>query len=271
VQTIYCFYTSNYADRNYSLLNQVKYTYNPAESANFINADLASLLFSGGVQLTLAGNAISSTCNTSTTTASTSGTTCGNTSSTTASASNQPSLQQDIESLTQGGNFLLRADWPWLNYMNGPIQAIAMANARIGATVSGLGQNTPAGASSANEYYSNEAFLQVDALPQHQGDAESAGAVYVDYRVGIDHIPQTFAENAGLQGNSFLLQQIDIGLVFSGKLRIAAERYFGPEQIYTTTANQPVKTNNFSTWQLSIQLAPPSTAKSKSKQNNGNQ
>jgi hypothetical protein len=247
---------------NLAFVTEAQYLYNPGQTANTISGNLASLQFPGGVQLTLAGNANTSSCSGasvgstssgSTTTTNATSSTCG----TMPSGSSTPSLQQDEQTLTQGGPIALKALWPILNLREPFLQVMSVAAPKLGFDVSGLStQGTATGATDVNGNLSSETYFELDAIPAAAG-GESPGAIFADYRVGWEHVSSTFATAAGLTGgNNFTLQQLSGGLVINGFLRISAQRYFGPEQAYVTSSGSTATVNNFKSWQLAIQLVP---------------
>jgi hypothetical protein len=269
---INCYYNTT---SNLAFATEAQYLYNPGGSANTISGSLASLQFPGGVQLTLAGNANTGSCSSTATNTSSGGTqpttnstnsTCGSS----ASGSSTPSLQQDVQTLTQGGNFALKGLWPIVNVRGKGIQVMSVVAPKMGFEISGLtGQNTATGATDVNSNLSSETYFQIDAIPASD-NSESPGSVFLDYRGGLEHVSSTFATSAGLKsGDNFGLQQFSAGLVINGFLRISAQRYFGPEQAYVNSSGSPATVNNFKNWQLAVQIV-PSNGKTKSKTSNPN-
>jgi hypothetical protein len=184
-------------------------------------------------------------------------TSCG----TSSSGSTTPSLSEDIQAITKGGDFALRATWPILNWRPGPAQFMAEATPRAGFSINGLaGQSNATNATNVNWFIPFEAYAELNMAPANGGD--SPASVYVDYRGGWEHVSNQFATSAGLtSGNSFGLQQISLGFAINGGIQISAQRYFGPEQAYINSGGTTVSVNNFSNWQVSVQMSPSNTSK----------
>ncbi len=255
---INCFYGTS---SNLAFLTQTQYLYNPGSNANTVNGDLTSLQFPGGFQLTLAAAANVNSSSSATSTASS-----ANSKSTryfvkpfddsSSSGSTTPSLSQDIQTLTQGGNFAIKGLWPILNLRGKGMQLMSVAAPKMGFNINGLGQTTPTGATDVNFNLAGETYAQFDAIPATD-DGESPGSIFVDYRGGWEHVSSQFAKQSDLTaGNSFALHQVSVGLVINGLIRLSAQRYFGPKQAFVDSSGNQVTVNNFSNWQLSVQLNP---------------
>jgi len=260
---INCFYGTS---SNLAFTTQAQYLYNPGSNANTVNADLTSLQFPGGFQLTLAAAAKANSDSGTDTTASSAGAksprAIAKPFDNSSSSPTSSSLSQDIQTLTQGGNFAIKGVWPILNLRGKGMQLVSVAAPKLGFDVNGLGQTTPTGATDVNLNLSSETYAQLDAIPA-KDDGESPGSVFFDYRGGWEHVSSQFASNSGLNGeNSFALQQLSLGFVINGLIRLGAQRYFGPEQAYVNSSGSTATMNNFGKWQLSIQLN-PSKANSK--------
>jgi hypothetical protein len=258
--TINCYYNTS---SNLAFATQVGYQYNPGGSANTVSSDLIAFQFTGGVQLALAGNASTGACSsTATGTGMNSATssTCGSSGSSGTTASTTPTLQQDIQTLEQGGDLAIKATYPVFNARGKRIQFASFATPRIGFTINGLSATTTStNATDVNYNISNESYGQIDALPSKHG-GDSPASIFADYRWGLEHISDTYAANAGLTGHSnFLLQQFQVGLVIGGSIKISAERYTGPSQVYVNGTGATVPAgNNFNNWQLRVQITPSS-------------
>jgi hypothetical protein len=253
--TINCYYnTSN----SLAFLTSASYQYNPAGSANTVSGDLASVQFTGGVQLTLAGTGTTSSCSSTSDTTTPTSSSCTSTSNGENSNTAAPSLEQDIQSLTQGGDFAIKALWPIYNVRAKRIQYSSIFNPRVGFTINGISATaTAANATNVNAYITNENYFQIDGIPAQNG-GDSPASLFVDYRWGLEYVGQSFATASMLTNNKFLLQQISAGLVIGGSVRISAERYVGPSQVYVDSTGTVASANNFSNWQLRVQFTPSS-------------
>ena len=252
--TINCYYNTA---KNLAFLTSAVYQYNPSGSANTVSGDLTSIQFTGGVQVTLAGTATTSSCTAATTAnSSSSNSSCSGSASSPSAVA--PSLEQDIQSLTQGGDFAIKLLWPFLNMQGNRIQYSSIVNPRVGFSVNGLSATaTAANATDINAYITNENYFQIDGMPAHNG-GDSPASLFFDYRWGLEHIGSGFASTAKLPSNNFLLQQMSAGLVIGGSIRISAERYFGPSQVYIDSTGAQASANNFANWQLRVQFTPSS-------------
>lgn len=270
--TVNCWYNST---KFYSLLSQMRYLYSPGGSANTVGTDLVALHFLGGVQIALAGAGSTIGCD-STTTGNNSS--CKNTSgsnqpanqgvqrlrafdttSNSATAATAPSLQQDIQTLIKGGDFALKASWPWYQYKGHGVQILSTIEPRAGFTVDGLSaQATATNVTEVNENISSESYIQVDALAPADG-GDSPGSVFFDYRVGGEFVGQDFAKVAKLSSNKFLLQTFAAGVVFNGSVRLSAQRYVGPPQDFLDSTGKRV--NYWRNWQLQVQITPTNISK----------
>lgn len=292
-----CWYN---ASSNLAFVTSVSYLYNPT-LGNTLSSDLASLNFYPGIQVALVGNVTSSSCanlstTTTPTTADTSSATCGTGSTTgaagssgtsTSSTSTGPSAQQVAQSLMKGGDFALHLDYPIFQYLgdaatkNGffkKSQLTAILDPRAGFTINGLSnQGSPSGATNVNYWIAGETYYQYDAVSA-QGSNDSPGSLFVDYRGGLLTLPKGYQVSGmptatppagtaagGLSHHNFGFQQLDIGLVFNGGIKVSAQRYWGSNQIIqsTTTAGAPTKatTNNFNSWQIAVQITPQKATK----------
>jgi hypothetical protein len=263
--TINCYYNTA---SNLAFATQVQYQYNPSGSANTVSSDLAAFQFTGGIQLALAGNASTSSCSsTATGTGVTSSTnsSCGTTGSSpsTTTATSTPTLEQDIQTLEQGGDLSLKVLYPLFNWSGHRISTQSFANPRVGFTVNGLSATTTTtNATDINFNLANENYLQIDAIPTSSG-GDSPASIFGDYRWGYEHISSTYQANSNLTASNFILQQLEVGIVIGGSIKISADRYWGPSQVYVDSTGTQATANNFSNWSMRVQITPSSLAPSK--------
>ena len=148
--------------------------------------------------------------------------------------------------------------WPFFNLRGNRLQYSSILNPRVGFTVNGLSATaTAANATEVNAYVTNENYFQVDGIPAQNG-GDSPASLFFDYRWGLEYVGQGFASTAMLPNNKFLLQQISVGLVIGGAIRISGERYVGPSQVYVDSTGAAASANNFGNWQLRVQFTPSS-------------
>ena len=244
-----------------SYLNQTQYFFNTGSSSSTLKADVASMVFPGGTQLTLATNISVGTSNSTPK----SGAQTAVFARTGATAASPPSMTSDqatqaAQNLVDGGNLLLRASWPlyWYEpkYLNFEVSSLVVG--RDGLDIPNFnGANTVATDPINHFNISNEWYLQFDALPAKQG-GDSQGSVFLDAKYGFDYVSTEFAHQAGFvhNWNKGFLGQITGGLVFSGKLDIVASRNFGPDQTWTdSTSGATVTKNNFRSWSVGVKYA----------------
>lgn len=241
-----------------AFVTKIKYTYNPFTSINALSSDLIAMQFPYlGFQLALGGNATNnpSSTNNSASNAASSGTTISSTPTAT-------SVQQAIQQLNQGGDFYLKWTLPVVyTPASNAMQVQAFTTSLFGYELSGqTAQNTVNTASHTNENVVGEGYFQWDALPDTSSDAtntESLGSIYLDGRIGWQKLSSGEAANAGLGSTtSYRLAQLALGIVFNGYATVSAQRYWGPEQAYVGANGSPVTVNNFSKWQISVQISP---------------
>jgi hypothetical protein len=261
--TINCYYN---VSKSIAFATQVSYQYNPNGNTSNLSSNLFSFQFTGGVQLSIFGNATTSSCADSTVSS-------GGGSSPTSSNSCQvsapsgssqgtatSSLTQNVQSIEQGGDFGIRATWPFLNFRAKRMQVSSIANPQFGFALNGLtAQTTSTAATDLNINIANESYFQLDAIPDKNG-GDSPASLFADVRVGYEHISPTFAASTKLTSNQFVLAQIQAGIVINGALKISAQRYIGPSQVFLDSSGNGASANNFNTWQLGIQITPSSLA-----------
>jgi hypothetical protein len=248
-------------EKSFSYLNQTQFFYNTGSSSSTLKADVASMVFPGGTQLSLATNIPVGTSN-STPKSTAQQALSIRPGSTAASTPSMTSAQaaQATQNLVDGGNLLLRASWPlyWYapKYMN--FEASGLVVAREGLDIPNFnGANTVATDPINHFNISNEWYLQFDALPAKQG-GDSQGSIFLDAKYGFDYVSTAFANQAGFvhNWNKGILSQITGGLVFSGKLNIIASRNFGPDQTWIdTSSGAAVTENNFRSWSVGVKYA----------------
>lgn len=234
--SIQCFFGSN---SGVEPLSQVQYLYGVGTSPNSISADLVSLYFGLGSQVSF-GSSLTS--NSTATSAST--------------APGQQAPSQAVAQLQAGGDFYLKGTYPLFFRSVGNKLTLFVFNPKLGFNFSGFGsQSTITEATEFNWNASVEGYQQIKSLvlPNQVG-----GVFYVDARGGLQGVQATFARAVGLgEKTEFPMAQIGVGIAFKGFLRIGLQKFFGPSQLYSTAAGTPATTqNDFKKVHVVLQLAP---------------
>ena len=232
---IHCFFSTN---QSLQPLSMVQYLYGFGSSPSTVSADLVSLTFPLGFQASF-GSSI----------------TGGSKTSSATTATGQATPAQAVQQLQAGGDFYLRANYPIFYRNVGNNTTMLVFNPKLGFNISGFGsQNT---ITEATEYNWNESVEGYSEYRAFSSSADPGGALYIDARGGFQGVQGAFARSVGLSKTEFPMGQVSFGILFNGFIRVGAQRFFGPTQLYATAAGGPVTTQgDFKKWHLVLQLAP---------------
>lgn len=216
-------------------VNQVQFLYGFGNSSSSVSADIASLQFDGGFQVSL-GSTVTG---------------AAPTSSGQSTQNGQATVPQAVQQIENGGDFYLKGVWPLAFAVrrkeNGDpnLTGLVAFVPRLGFNVPGVSaQTTLTESTEHNWYVPIEMYGQYDAIG-------GTGLFYGDVRSGYQYVQPEFAAAAGLGGKSnFLLTQIAGGIQFNGLIRIGFQKFFGPAQLFN------VKQSDFNKVHLVIQFAP---------------
>jgi hypothetical protein len=244
-----CFFGGN---NTLQPLSQVQYYYGLGTSPSTISANLVALNFPGGLQVALGSSLTGGSTGASGATGATGST--GSTGAQAASGSTTPT--QAVQQLETGGDFYILGTYPLLFKPTNHTTSLAVFNPKIGFNIQGFGaQNT---ITQATEYNWNESVEIYEEYRAFSSNTDPGGALYVDFRGGLQGVQGSFARSIGITGKTeFGLAQVSMGVIFNGFLRVGFQRFFGPSQFYTTTSGTPATSqSDFGKWHLVLQLSP---------------
>lgn len=242
----------------YSFFDQIKSNYNGSSSSATVSADLATLNFANGMQVTVATNVQA-----------------GSSGTATVSSGTVPTLSangagQATQNILYGGTFVASELYPLFAAGSskwgspGGVGVLVDLVAKEGADIqnfrSGVNVNviSPPFHGSAQM----EGYLQYNSINLAPGSQNFAGALFVGGTYGYNYMSHDYTREYGF-GNKFNngIGQVSFGILINGVAKISVARAFGPSQTYidsTTMAQTTV--NNFKAWSFGIayQSAPPS-------------
>jgi hypothetical protein len=241
-----------------SYFNQIKSIYNGASGATTLAADLATLNFPVGLQITAATNIQAGPAN-----------------SAPPDMGTLPLLSatgaaQAAQNMLNGGNLLISALYPVIGYnVNGQNNAGNLAMtlnlaAREGIDIQNFKAGTSTLVNSAPSHTSAgmEAYLVYNAInppdPSSGSTTAFAGSVFLGGSYSYSYTSHAYTLDYGIAHQSNALAQVSAGLIVNNVVKIAISRGFGPQQAYTdSTTHLPVSVNNFKTWSIGISYQSP--------------
>jgi hypothetical protein len=245
-------------DSTASYFSQIKSIYNGASGSATLAADLATLNFPVGLQITATTNIQAGPAN-----------------SVPPAMGMAPSLSatgaaQAAQNMLNGGNLLISALYPVIGYnVNGQNNAGNLAItlnlvAREGIDIQNFKAGTSTLVNSAPSHTNAglEAYLVYNAInppdPSSGSTSAFAGSVFLGGSYGYSYTSHAYTLDYGIAHQSNALAQISAGLVVNNIVKIAISRGFGPRQTYNdSTTNLPVTVNNFKTWSIGISYQSP--------------
>jgi len=220
--TIKAFYTT---DTWLTPVQQIRFLYGFNQSSKSLSADLASMIFPNGVQLTL-GSTV-----------------------TAPGKSPDPTMDsatQALERLKAGGDFFMRGVYPLIamESSNNMKMFEVHSISTLAFNISGFGDETTITESTEHNFNSSvEAFGRYSAF-------DSGGYLYGAVKTGWQNVQSEFAKTTGLPHRNFVLSQISLGVQVSDYMSIGFQRFIGPEQAFGTTKDE------LSKWHLVVQIMP---------------
>lgn len=245
-----------------SYFNQIKSLYNGASSSATISADLASLNFRNGMQVTAGTNVQAGTSSTAT------GSGAVPTLSTTSAA-------QAAQNMLYGGTIYTAASYPFLAIGASGINSTSNLGmmidvvAREGIDIQNFKSGTTTNVSSPPSHATAqiEGYLQYNSANTIMGSSDYAGAIFLGGSYGYSYTSHDYARDYGFGNHvSNAISQVSVGVVVSGVARIVVSRAFGPSQTFINSAtNTQTSVNSFKSWSFGIvyQSAPKQPAPSK--------
>lgn len=238
-----------------SFFDQIKSIYNGASGAATVSADLATLNFTSGMQVTAGTNVQA-----------------GPWSAATVSSGVMPTLgstaaAQAAQNMLYGGTAFASALYPILAVgadrlgSAGGFGMVADGIARAGIDLqnftagSNVSVNSPPSHSSAQV----EGYLQYNSTDLASDSSDFAGAIFLGGSYGYSYTSHDYAREYGFGDQvSNGLGQISAGILINGVARITVSRAFGPSQTYIDSATTLRTTvNNFKAWSVGITYQAP--------------
>jgi hypothetical protein len=242
----------------FSYLRQVKSIYNGASSSATISADIASLNFLNGMQLTAGTNIQAG------------GSSPASVTSGTIPTLSAMSAGQATQNMLYGGTIVASGSYPLvvggadqINSLGGLGILIDLVG-REGIDVQNFSAGTSTSVVSPSSHSSAqlEGYLQYNSTNLATSSSTYAGAVFVGGSYGYSYTSHDYARDYGF-GNRVNndIGQVSAGIVISGVAKIALSRAFGPPQTYIdSTSSVQTRINNFQSWSFGIAYqSPPAT------------
>jgi hypothetical protein len=243
-----------------SFLGQVKSIYNGTSAADTVSADLASLNFITGMQVTVTTNVEAGSTGSSVATSAIVGTVPTLTAA---------SAGQAVQNVLNGGTVLASVIYP--------LVAIGAANVTkagaFGLSVDLAGregvdiQNFKTGTSttvSSPPSHTNagiEGYMYLNSTNNAAKSNVLAGALFLGGGYGFNYMSHDYARDYGF-GDRIQngVGQISFGILLNNVAKISVSRGFGPSQVYIDSVSMTQKTvNNFKSWSIGVtyQSTPP--------------
>ncbi len=242
----------------FSYFNQIKSIYNGASQAATVSADLASLNFVNGMQVTVGTNVQAGSSGTTTITSNTVPTLSAN------------GAGQATQNMLYGGTFVVSAQYPLLATgadklgSTGAFGTYVDLIAKEGADVQNFksGANVNVNSPPSHTSVQMEGYLQYNSTNLAPGAKTMAGALFVGGSYGYSYMSHGYARDYGF-GNNYSngIGQVSVGILISGVAKITLSRAFGPSQTYMDSTSMVTTTvNNFKSWSFGITYQSPPPA-----------
>jgi hypothetical protein len=238
-----------------SYFNQIKSIYNGASSSATVSADLASLNFSDGMQVT-AGTNIQA----------------GSSSPTTISSGTTPTLSatsagQATQNMLYGGTIFASVLYPLLATKADKVSSAGGFGVLVdllgkeGVDVQNFksGTSTNVSAPPSHGSVQMEGYLQYNSTNLSVGSTDFQGAIFVGGSYGYSYTSHGYARDYGFGSHvNNGIGQVSAGILISGVAKIAVSRAFGPSQTYIDSTSMTQNTvNNFKAWSFGISYQSP--------------
>jgi hypothetical protein len=249
-----CFYSTNGL---FSYFNQFQSIYSAASGSTTLNAQLGSLNFTNGMQVTVGTNPqVGPTTSTSTTTSSSALAASVPTLSATAAA-------QAAQNVLSGGTIFGYDLFPLLYHQSNGLVTLS-AVGREGVDIQKFNNmSITATNPSSHTFVGLQGYLQYNSSNNAANSTDPAGSIFVGGSYGYSLMNHSYSVENGFGGRvNSQIAQLSAGILINGVVRLAAYRGFGPSQRYIDSTTMAQKTvNNFQTW--SVAIAYQSSGKSK--------
>ncbi len=240
-----CFYST---DNVFSYFTQAQTIYNSVSGATTLNAQLGSLNFINGMQVTLGTNPQI-------------GTPASNSSTTTSTVSSSiptlsaASASQATQNIQNGGSVFGVGLMPIFFHQSAYSLVTLSGELKEGVDFQKFNNtSTTATNPSTHTFVGLETFLQLTSSNNATNSSGAAGSIFVGAKYGYDLMNHAYSIQNGFGGRiNSQLAQVSGGVLLNGVVKIAAYRGFGPSQRYIDSTTMTQKTmNNFQTWSVAI-------------------
>ena len=243
---------------SFTFLGQVKSIYNGASGSATVSADLGTLNFGNGMQVTVTTNAQ----------AGPSGVTAVSTGTVPTLSSN--GAGQATQNMLFGGTFLISQLYPLLAVGAGKLNSpgglgfSADLMAKEGIDIQNFASGSNINVTSPPFHGSGQisAYLQYNSINFAPNSQNFAGSLFAGGSYGYNYTSPAYLRNygfAGKQNNG--MGQIAVGIVLNTVARISFSRGFGPSQTYVdSTTMVSTKVNNFKAWSIGVTYQSPTPA-----------
>lgn len=238
-----CYYSTNSLS---SYFNQFQSIYNAASGATTLNANIASLNFVNGMQLTLGTNPQV-------------GSTSGSSTPGTISPAGVPTLSssgaaQAAQNMLNGGTIFGSDLLPILSRQSNGLITLS-GEVREGVDLQKFNNtSTTASNPSTHTFVGLEGYLQYNSSNNAPNSSDPAGSIFLGGKYGYGLANHSYSVGNGFGGRvNYQLAQLSAGVLVNGVIKIAAYRGFGPSQKFIDgTAKTQKIVNNFQTWSIAI-------------------
>jgi hypothetical protein len=247
---------------SFTYFNQIRSIYNSASGSVTVSADMASLNFGNGMQLTVSTNVQA-----------------GSSGAAPISSGTLPTLSsngagQAAQNMLFGGTFQVAELYPLLSYGSytlgnpGGFGVVADFVAKEGVDIQNFTPKTNLNLSSPPFHGSGqvEAYLQYNSINadtkstnQSTSPAPFVGSIFAGGTYGYSYTSPGYLRDYGFASKQNSgIGQISAGVLISNVVKIVVSRGFGPSQTYTdSTTMVETRVNNFKIWSIGITYQSP--------------
>ena len=251
-----CFYSTNGLS---SYFNQLQSIYNSASGSTTVNAQIGSLNFLNGMQVTVGTNPQIASSN-ATATSSTPGTIIGGVPTLSATAASQAA-----QNILYGGTIFGSDIFPLLSKQSNGLIYLA-AQAKEGIDIQKFNNNSITLSNpSTHTFIGLQGYLQYSSSNNAANSNDPAGSIFLSAMYGYSLMNHSYSVQNGFGGRvNSQIAQVGAGILISGVAKIAVYRGFGPSQRYTDGSTMATTSvNDFNKWSVAIAYQSSGSGKSK--------
>ena len=251
-----CFYSTN---GQFSYFNQFQSIYNAASGSTTVSATIGTLNFADGMQLTVGTSPQLGASNAN------SAMPTSNTPATDVPTLSSAAAAQAAQNVQNGGTVFAYDLFPLIARQANPLFYLSTV-VREGADLQKFNNTSITSTNpSTHTFVGLESYLQYSSSNSAANSSDSAGQIFLGASYGYNLMNHTYSLQNGFGGRvSTQIAQVSGGILFSGGVRLAASRGFGPSQRYIDSTSMTEKTaNNFQTWSIGIAYQSSGAAKGK--------